>query len=154
MEKRLYRVKGQVILDVEWETYAESEDEALSNFYAADARDIVNDGKILDVNTDEEEAELVEPIFKVRTIHIDYEVSYGDVADQVEEKFPEVDVNTDEFDDLVYQEIEKIKVTLPQRLDLEIECERDDLDDYVADAVSEETGWLINYCDYEVISER
>jgi len=152
--KRLYKVKGQMIIDVEWETYAESKDDALSKFFAADARDVIDDAHITDVNTDEESAELVEPIFVVKAYNIDYDVTYGDVFDQVAAKYPEVPEDTDEFDDLVDEEIAKIKASLPQELTLEIECERDDLDDYVADTISNETDWLINGCDYDIIEEK
>ena len=151
MEKRLFKVKGQITIDIEWETYASSEDDALSKFYAADAREIIDDGKILDVNTDNEEAELVEPIFVIKTKHIDYYVSWEDVESNYDVP---TDLDDDDLDEWYELKVDEIKSSLPQELTLEIECERDDLDDYVVDAISDETGWLIDSCDYEIIEEK
>ena len=33
-----------------------------------------------------------------------------------------------------------------------LESSKEDLDDYVADRISDETGWLINSCEYNIIS--
>lgn len=78
------------------------------------------------------------PRFKIRTTHIDYCIEYEDVCDYVKEE--EVD-----------NEIERIKSSLPQHLELEVECDEDDLDDVVCDAISNETGWLINSFEYEQV---
>ena len=76
------------------------------------------------------------PTYKVETTQIDYCVEDEDVCDYV---------NEDQID----AEIERIKSSLPQRLELEIECEPEDLDDMVCDAIGEETGWLVNSFDYK-----
>ena len=46
--------------------------------------------------------------------------------------------------------IQKIRDTLPNELTLEVECTEEDLEDVVCDAISEETGWLINSFDYDI----
>ena len=43
---------------------------------------------------------------------------------------------------------------LPQELDLEIACEPEDLEDQIADAISEETGWLNSSFTYEIVREN
>jgi hypothetical protein len=146
-----YKIKARMLIDVEWEVEAENEDQAFSEFFATDARDVIDEGRIMDVNTEDEEAELVEGTFKVKTTHIDYDIGFGDVCDSIEETHPEVQFESEEFDELVEQEIDRLKNSLPQELDLEVTCAPEDLDDYVADAVSEETNWLVNSVEYKII---
>lgn len=152
--RKTYKIKATVIVDLEWEVDAEDEHEALSKFYARDIKEVIDDALILDVNSENEEAELKEGTFIIKTKEIDYDISYYDLAEFVEEQHPEVDTGTDEFDDLVEKAIEETRSSLPQEMTLEINCEKDDLDDYVADKISEETGWLINYCDYEIVGVK
>lgn len=154
MERRLYKIKAQVILDVEYEVYAESKNEAISRFHASDIRDTLEESKIKDYDIEELEAELVRPIFVVKTSSIDYDIDYHDVLTRVKDKYPDVLEDSDEFDDLIDLEIEEFKKELPQELTLEIECERDDLDDCVIDAITDETDWLVNDCIYTVIDEK
>lgn len=84
--------------------------------------------------------------YTVRTISIDYCVEVEDLwfVDGVE------DFTNEDFD----REIQRIKDELPQDLELEITCEPEDLDEMVGDAIAEEVGWLINGCEYEVISKE
>jgi hypothetical protein len=83
--------------------------------------------------------------YKIKVTAVDYCVEDEDVIDYVED---------DEDEDEINDKIREIKDSLPQRLDLEIECEPEDLDDMVCDAVSEETGWLNNSVTYEIVEEN
>jgi hypothetical protein len=152
--RKTYNIKATVLVDLEWEVDAEDEHEALSKFYARDIKEVIDDALILDVNSENEEVELKEGTFIIKTKEISYDISYGDLAEFVEEQHPEVEPDTDEFDDLVEKAIEETRNDLPQEMTLEINCEKADLDDYVADKISEETGWLINYCDYEIVGVK
>lgn len=81
--------------------------------------------------------------YYVLTTEIDYYVGYEDVDDGKYEY----------SDDELNRRIALVKSTLPQQLELEITCEPEDLDDQVADAISNETNWLINCCNYKILSE-
>ena len=50
--------------------------------------------------------------------------------------------------------IDEVKMSLPQTLILEIECEPEDLEDCITDAISDETGWLVEYFSYEILEEE
>ena len=83
--------------------------------------------------------------YKIRTIAIDHYVGWEDV----EASGIDIENMTDEE---VEEEIEKIKSSLPQIVDFEVECEDEsELDDIVCDTVSEITGWLNNSVDYIIV---
>ena len=91
--------------------------------------------------------------FRVKTTHIDYCIEEEDVMEDICED-ASIEEDSEEFYDAIDAEIKRIKSELPQHLELEIECEEEDLDDMVCDAISEETGWLVNGFTYDIISEE
>ncbi len=52
-------------------------------------------------------------------------------------------------EDQMEQERERLLSTLPQEMNLTLECDEDDLDDLVCDEITERTGWLISGFTYE-----
>lgn len=120
----IYKVKATVLCDVEYEVEADSEDQAISEFIATDAVVVINEGKLLDVNTENEKAELSEAIFKVHVTSVSYDVTFNDCWDLVADEHPGVDEDSEEFDKLVNAKIDEIKASLPQELDFEIDCEK------------------------------
>ena len=89
------------------------------------------------------DAEITEATYIVKVVSVDYAIESYDVD--------EFDVMSDEE---VEAEIARVKASLPQELELEVECKPDDLDEMVADAISNETGWLVNDCEYDIVSSR
>lgn len=85
--------------------------------------------------------------FKIRTTYIDYCVEEEDVCETVCED-ASIEEDSEEFYDAIHAEIERVKSELPQELELEIDCEPEDLDDAVADTISEKTGWPVNRVSY------
>jgi hypothetical protein len=83
--------------------------------------------------------------YQIKVTSVDYCVEDEDVIDYVSE---------DPTDEEIENKIAEIKATLPQELELEIECEEEDLDDIIADTISEETGWLNNSFTYDVVSKE
>ena len=86
-------------------------------------------------------------VYTVKVTSVDYCVEEEDV-----------EMNGIDIDGMLYEDIEKeidkIKDSLPQELELEVECDREDLDDMVCDAITEETGWLINSFDYKILERK
>ncbi len=81
--------------------------------------------------------------YKVKIIGIDYAIGYEDLDfDPWEDCFNIID--EEEAERKADEAIKKIKDSLPQELFFDIECEPEDLDDLVCNAISEKTGWLIN----------
>lgn len=91
--------------------------------------------------------------YKVKTTSIDYCVEEEDVCWQFDND-PEIEEDSEEYYDAIAAEIRKIKASLPQTLELEIECEPEDLGDEVCEAISEETGWLVNDFSFEILKEK
>lgn len=80
--------------------------------------------------------------YKVRTTNIDYYIGWEDL----ETMGFDVENMTDER---IGKEIERINNDLPKHLKFEFECDsKEDLDDLLVDAISEQTGWLISSVDY------
>ena len=77
--------------------------------------------------------------FTIKVTGVDYYIS--------EEDFWDID-DPEEVD----AAIRKTRNELPQRLTLEIECidDKGALEDMIADAISEETGWLTNCFEYRI----
>ena len=81
--------------------------------------------------------------YKVKVNSVDYYVTEEDIIDYVSD------------DENIADKIKEIKSDLPQELVLVItcDCEPEYVGDEIADAISEETGWLINSFTYDIISE-
>ena len=79
--------------------------------------------------------------YKVKVNSVDYCVTEEDLIDDV----------IDEEDYI--NKIKELKSELPQVMYLTITCEKEDLEDEIAEAISAETGWLNNSFTYHVISE-
>ena len=95
-------------------------------------------------------------IFKIRTDWIDYCVEEEDVCEEICEDVT-IEEDSEEFYDAIHAKIEEIKDSLPQNLELEVECDEEEidyLDELVCDEITETTGWLINGFDYKVIERR
>ena len=83
--------------------------------------------------------------FEVKVYDIDYCID--------EEDLEANDFDVDEMsEDEIEAAIQKIVATLPKELVLTVECTEDALEDVLVDAISEETGWLINNFQYEIIN--
>ena len=70
-------------------------------------------------------------VFNVRVYNIDYDIKEEDV----EEGFT----------------VESVRALLPNELELEVECVEDDLSEVLTDAITDETGWLVNSFDFDII---
>lgn len=88
----------------------------------------------------------MEKLYKIKTNQIEYCVEGDDLwfLDDAE------DLTDEGFD----REIKRIKSELPQELELEITCEPEDLEDCIADVISEEVGWLVESFSYEILVEE
>jgi hypothetical protein len=90
--------------------------------------------------------------YLVKTLQIGYCVEQEDVCWQFDNQ-ADLEEDSEEYYDAINAEVERIKNSLPQVLELVVECDPEDLDDMVSGAISEETGWLINWADYQVIKQ-
>jgi hypothetical protein len=80
----------------------------------------------------------MEKIYKIKVTSVEYEVTAQDVY-------------YIDNDDDAEKEIARIKASLPQTMEFEIECEKEDIDDVIGDTIAEKTGWLNISASYEII---
>ena len=85
--------------------------------------------------------------WKLKCYNIDYDVSWEDVESNCEVP---TDLDDDDLDEWYDLKVEEIKASLPKEVIIEVECDEEDLEDVAVDALSEETGWLINSYDYVI----
>lgn len=126
------------------EIEADSIEQAKEKLLSMSLEDMIDtDAYIKDSVVGSVDAEITEATYTVKVVSVDYAVESYDV---------------DEFDTMSDEEVEaeiaRVKASLPQELELEIECKPDDLNEMVAEAISNETGWLTNYYEYEIVSKR
>ena len=91
--------------------------------------------------------------YKIKVTSVDYEVTYDDIDYNLLNALFNTGDTVEEIEKQADAEIERIKSELPQELHLIITCEPEDLEDEIADAISEETGWLNNSFTYDIVSE-
>lgn len=92
--------------------------------------------------------------YQIKVTSVDYDVTYEDIEFDPYDTAFEDDETIAENERKADQMIEDIKKELPQELDLEIEAEPEDLEWLIADAISDETGWLNNSFTYDIVSEE
>lgn len=85
--------------------------------------------------------------FKIKAFDIEYSITAEDL-------FIPDGLTYEEEEVWIEKTIKQIRAELPKQLELEIECEEEDLEDELVDAISEETGWLIEGCNYDVIERK
>lgn len=88
--------------------------------------------------------------YKIKITSVDYCVEEEDVCWQFDND-TELEEDSEEYYNAIDNEIKKIKESLPQVMELDIECEKEDLEDIICDTISQETGWLINSMTYKII---
>lgn len=80
--------------------------------------------------------------YKILVTSINYEIDAEDLGFSLQDY-------QEDYDE-VEQEIEKFKSTLPQNLEIELDCEEQDLEDCILNAISDETGYLVNSFTYKI----
>lgn len=80
--------------------------------------------------------------YKILVTSIGYEIDAEDLGFSLQDY-------QEDYDE-VEQEIEKFKSTLPQNLEVELECKEQDLEDCILNTISNETGYLVNSCIYKI----
>lgn len=91
--------------------------------------------------------------YKIKVTSVDYDITYDDIDYNLLNAFFNAGDTVEEVEKQADEEIERIRSELPQELRLIITCEPEDLEDEIADAISEETGWLNNSFTYDIVSE-
>lgn len=91
--------------------------------------------------------------YRVKITSVNYCVEEQDVCEYIDND-PEIEEDSEEYYDAIQAKIEEVKSSLPQELILEVECDRKSLEDVLVDAISEETGWLVNNFTYKILERK
>ena len=87
---------------------------------------------------------------KVRCFDIDYYIGYEDVEMNFEAPEDILD-DSEAWEDWCDARIAEIRKDLPDEVIVEVDDEPEDLEYELSEAISNETGWLINAFSYELI---
>ena len=126
------------------EVEADSLEKAKEKLFSMSLQDLLDEGYVKDFNIKDLDYEIVEVTYLVHVNYIDYSVYPEDLEE-------DPDTLSDEE---IETKISEIKNSLPKELDLEITCDPDNLEDYIVDAISDETGWLVNDYSYEIRNKK
>lgn len=88
--------------------------------------------------------------FKVRVYDIDYCVEEQDVCQEIDND-PEIEEDSEEYYEAIDKRIDQIKSELPQELIFTIECDKQDLEDQISEAIGNQTGWLVYGYNYDIL---
>ena len=88
--------------------------------------------------------------FKVKTRYIDYCVEEEDVCSEFDND-ASIEEDSEEYYQAINDKIREIKDNLPQHMLINVECDKEDLDEMVCDEITNRTGWLIYGFDYDII---
>ena len=82
---------------------------------------------------------------KVKVYNIDYCVEEEDVCEDVINDL-EIEEDSEEYYDAINNMIKEVKSLLPKELELEVNYRTtiDDLEEQMANGISDKTGWLVN----------
>ena len=152
---KIYKIKAIMTIDIEQEICADSEDEARSNFFAQSVSEAIDEASdIEEINTDIEEIYLSEGTFVVKVHDIEYDVDYGTCCEDILlANDPELEDSPD-LDSIVKAKREEIISKLPTECVLEISCEKDDLEDYILDELTDRSDWFITSFNYDIIEVK
>ena len=152
---KIYKIKAIMTIDIEQEICADSEDEARSNFFAQSVSEAIDEASdIEEINTDIEEIYLSEGTFVVKVHDIEYDVDYGTCCEDILlANDPELEDSPD-LDSIVKAKREEIISELPTECVLEISCEKDDLEDYILDELTDRSDWFITSFNYDIIEVK
>lgn len=137
-------------VEVEGDNY----EDCLDKLYNMSAYQLVKEGCAKDVELDSIDGEVLETDYLVKTYNIDYALDEEDVVDEVA-RDASIEEDSEEYYEAIHEKIAELFNKLPQELTLFIKGvgPNDDLDDLVADAITDETDYLVNSCKYTIIAE-
>lgn len=146
----VFKIKGTVELSFAGvEIEAKTEEEARAKFfdtYNGEVKDLLGDAETIiedDLNIDKDGIKIEEATYLVKVTDIDYDVSEGDLG---------LSANDDLSDEAIDEKIKALKETLPQELTVEVTCNPDEIEDYIADEILDITNFGVNSVkDYKIL---
>lgn len=132
--------------DVEVE--GNSEEECLDNLRRMTAEEILEHAVIRDSDIDNVDGEIIEQNYEIRVDDIEYDINVDDIIYQLEKEGIE-DPSPDEIED----KLSELEQTLPTSFKMTFMCAPEDLEDYITDELSDETGMLVKDFTYTILKK-
>jgi ferritin-like protein len=88
--------------------------------------------------------------YTVKVTNIDYCIKEEDVCDEIAND-ASIEEDSEEYYEAIQNKIKEIKADLPQTFTFTFECTEDELNDLIAEEISDETGWLVNSFKKEIV---
>ena len=132
--------------DVEVE--GNSEEECLDNLRRMTAEEILEHAVIRDSDIDNVDGEIIEQNYEIRVDDIEYDINVDDIIYQLEKEGIE-DPSPDEIED----KLAELEQTLPTSFRMAFTCAPEDLEDYITDELSDETGMLVKDFTYTILKK-
>lgn len=128
-----FSVDDWLFTEVDGKSYEDCKEQLLR----MSLEELISAGYVKDFDIKDIDARLLEKTYNIKVTSIDYDIE--------EEDLPEAMTK------------EELLEELPQQLTFSIDMETDDIDDLeerIADEISDETGWLVSHFTYKIISEE
>jgi hypothetical protein len=130
----------------EVEIEGDSEEECLDNLRRMTAEEILEHAFIKDSDLSDVDGEIVEQNYEIKVENIKYDISVEDIIYQLEKEGIE-DPSPDEIENKLVE----LEQTLPTSFKMAFTCAPEDLEDYITDTLSDETGMLVKDFTYTIL---
>lgn len=128
-----FSVDGWLFTEVDGKSYEDCEEQLLR----MPLEELISAGYVKDFAIKDVDARLLEKTYNIKVTSIEYAIEEEDLPDAMTK--------------------EELLEELPQQLTFSIDMETDDIEDLeerIADEISDETGWLVSHFTYKIISEE
>ena len=132
----------------EVEIEGNSEEECLDNLRRMTAEEILEHAVIKDSDLSDVDGEIVEQDYEIKVENIKYDISVEDIIYELEKEGVE-DPSPDEIEN----KLAELEQTLPTSFKTVFTCAPEDLEDYINDELSDETGMLVKDFTYTILKK-
>lgn len=132
----------------EVEIEGNSEEECLDNLRRMTAEEILEHAVIKDSDLSDVDGEIVEQDYEIKVENIKYDISVEDIIYELEKEGVE-DPSPDEIEN----KLAELEQTLPTSFKMAFMCAPEDLEDYITDTLSDETGMLVKDFTYTILKK-
>lgn len=145
------KMKFDFMLNVwlqEVEVEGDSEEDCLDNLRRMSAEYILEHAVIKDSDISDVDGEIVEQDYEIKVENIKYDISTEDIIYELEKEGIE-DPSPDEIEN----KLAELEQTLPTSFKMAFTCTPEDLEDYITDELSDETGMLVKDFTYTILKK-
>lgn len=132
----------------EVEVEGDSEEDCLDNLRRMSAEYILEHAIIKDSDISDVDGEIVEQDYEIRVDNIKYDISTEDIIYELEKEGIE-DPSLEEIEN----KLAELEQSLPTSFRMAFTCAPENLEDYISDELSDETGMLVKDFTYTILKK-